>query len=57
MITFTIIGLIVLAIIIALVVSLFAGALGLVVAFGDLIVAGLLIWFIVKIFIRKKKKK
>lgn len=57
MITFTIIGLIVLAIVITLAVSLFAGALGFVAVFGDLIIAGLIIWFIFKMLFRKKKKK
>lgn len=50
MITFLVLLTIVVAIVIAAALIIIAGGAGLILAFGDLIVAGLIIWLIIRLF-------
>lgn len=54
MITFTILLVTLLSLAIAVALVVLAGGAGLVLAFGDLIVCGLFIWLIVRLFRRRK---
>lgn len=52
MITFTILLVILLSLIIAAALVILAGGAGVVLAFGDLVICGLIIWLLVKLFRR-----
>lgn len=48
---------IILAIAVAAVITLFTGGLAFIIAFGDLIFGALVLWWIIRYFIKKKKEK
>ena len=54
MITFTILLITLLALIIATALIILAGGAGIIVAFGDVIICGLIIFTIVRLFVRRK---
>ncbi len=54
MVTLSIIAVIVLSLVIAAALIVVGGGLGFLVAFGDLIVAGFIIWWIVRLFRRRR---
>lgn len=54
MITFTILAVVLLSLVIATALIILAGGAGVILAFGDLLVCGLIIWLLVKLFRRRR---